>query len=304
MIGSVAVLRILQNTPEGEERIRENELMNINAILDQIAPSDDEIERAFQSRLSEEELQNEDIGIVTKDGQLLRARLSKPSGNGPFPVVIIIHSAPSSTRATDEIGTVWGESIAREQNALTFTLDWREGTMGEEEVTDVVSTIDWARKLLQATDQPIYLFGLDHGVYIALRALETHQEYVDGLIAAYGYSDIAAQYAALVAQDSRGAENFLTQTGCSEAVAVDSCLNDLSATTVEISVPTLLLHGRADSVVPFTQAEQIATQVNESVQLTSVFLDDTAVDHFFLDDTNDAGFTAGEQAIADWLSAQ
>jgi polyketide synthase 12 len=306
MVAAALVLRILQNTDYGQQVLEKQtaEMPDLDTLLDQVMPSEEQIDQAFQPHLDTEDAQSKDIGIITKDGQLLRARLSKPAGSGPFPVIIILHDGPSSTRATDEAAKLWGESLSHEYDAMTLTLDWRESQMGEEEVTDVVSAIDWVRKLRESTDQPILLFGMDHGVYLALAAMETHSEYVDGLIAAYGYSDVKQQYHFLAEHDARGAENFLDDTGCAEETAVELCLEGQSVTSVDIAVPLLVMHGRADTVVPSAQSEQIATQATDPSAVTTVYSDDPAVDHFFLDNEDNAGFTIGENAVNDWLKKQ
>jgi dipeptidyl aminopeptidase/acylaminoacyl peptidase len=145
---------------------------------------------------------------------------------------------------------------------------------------------------------------MDHGVYLALAALQTHSEIVDGVIAAYGYSDIAAQYNFLVEQEPRGAENFLENTGCAEETAIELCLENRSVSPLSISVPLLLIHSRADSVVPITQSEQIATQTTDPALVTISYEEDPQVDHFFLNDDAEAGFATAEAAIHDWLDTQ
>jgi len=303
MIIAAVVLFVLQHTRYGSQVLRQQSQMpNLNALLDSVMPKKEEIDQAFQPRLDVEELNSKDIGILTKDGQVLRARVSKPAGHGPFPVVVIIHDGPSSTRSTDQAATTWGESLAKSQQVLTITPDWREGVMGEEEVVDLLATIDWLGKLLETKGQNITLFGMDHGVYIALSLMATQGESITGLIAAYGYSDIAAQYDFLVAHDARGAENFLDASGCSNQTAVALCLKNLSRTDLAITVPTLLIHGEQDSVVPLAQSQQIANQVNDSANLTVEYMPDPLVDHFFLNKETNPGFVAGKQYIQEWLT--
>lgn len=304
MIISAGVLYGLQHTSYGSRVFQQQQQMpNLNDILDQITPTDEEISQAFQPRLDDAELKSKDIGVITKDGQLLRARVSKPAGHGPFPIIIILHEGSSSTRATDQTAVLWGESLSQTQQALTITPDWRESQIGEEEVTDSISVIDWVKKLREATDQPLYLFGMDHGVYIALATMAAEPESVDGLIAAYGYSDIAAEYHFLNEHDPRGAENFLDRTGCAEEAAVELCVRDTSVTDVHISVPTLLIHSEADTVVPKSQSEQIASQVTDPTLLTTDYIEDTNVEHFFLSKEANPGFSQAQQTVQDWLTA-
>jgi dipeptidyl aminopeptidase/acylaminoacyl peptidase len=176
--------------------------------------------------------------------------------------------------------------------------------IGEEEVVDVISTIDWVTKLSEAQEQPVIVFGMDHGVYLALAAVQTRSEIVDGVIAAYGYSDIAAQYHFLAENDKRGAENFLDDTGCAEETAVELCLENRSISPLTIAVPMLLIHSRADSVVPIAQTEQIVADATEPARVTTLYEEDPSVDHFYLNNEGEAGFDAAETAIHDWLDIQ
>jgi alpha-beta hydrolase superfamily lysophospholipase len=125
---------------------------------------------------------------------------------------------------------------------------------------------------------------------------------VHGLIAAYGYSDIQVEYQFLSSEDELGAKNFLERTGCSEQTAVELCLKDLSLTSLQISVPTLIIHPQNDSVVPVSAADQIASQVTDPTLLTKDIVTEAGIDHFFLNKEDNAGYTAAQKTITDWLT--
>lgn len=303
MIIAAIVLYVLQHTSYGLQILnKQTEMPDLNTVLDSVLPQEDEIQQAFQPRLDNEQLKSKDIGIITRDGQVLRARVSKPEGPGPFPVVAIIHDGPSSTRTTDQVAALWGEALSQEHQMVTITPDWREGQMGQEEVTDILGALDWMGKLRETKDQPITLFGMDHGVYIALSVVEAQRESITGLIAAYGYSDIAAEYHFLAEHDTRGAENFLDTTGCSDQTAVELCLKELSNTAVHLTIPTLVIHSQSDSVVPLSQSEQIASQVTDQTLLTTDYITDTNIDHFFLSKDTNVGFADAKTIIDTWLT--
>lgn len=277
-------------------------LPSLDELLEEAVPTDEEIERMFMPSLGFEELRGEESGLIARDGEAIRVRISKPEGGGPFPAVVLVHDSPASGRATDTIHDVLADRLMQQLNAFVVTVDWRESDYGEGDLTDVISTVDEIRRLAQVQDEPVYLVGFGHGAYLSL--LATRDVDVDGVVSAYGYIDPLQQYLYLVQTNEASASAFLQETGCISALEQESCLQGLIITgNIPEPLPVLILHGTDDSLVPISQSERLNDLLSEN-DATFELITEEGTEHNFMVNVASPGFAPGYNLIAGWLESQ
>jgi dienelactone hydrolase len=251
---------------------------------------------------STERIVHEEMQFIARDSETVKAIYSKPEGDGPFPVMILIHGGESSFRSTEKMASVFEERLIddEEHPMITLSVDWRESDFAQGDLTDILSAIDWIEKRTEAHNQPILLFGLDHGAYLAVLAAQ-HAS-VSGIVSAYGYGNLWEQYQFLKGQNEEQANQFVEQAGCSDTFNTESCLRDASVLTTQIHVPLALLHAPNDSVVPFSQSESLAAEIDSSL-ITLKRIEDEGTTHDFFSDPNAAGFATAYEAVDEWINS-
>ncbi|MFH1426815.1 MAG: prolyl oligopeptidase family serine peptidase [Candidatus Kerfeldbacteria bacterium] len=301
MIVAVVILKYLQLSDKGQAFLQQRsaDVPSLDEILDQAIPDTEEIESLFEPKLGIEALHGYEAGYIARDGETVRARLSKPEGDGPFPAIIIIHDAPASSRATDRVHDVLGERLMEQFNALTFTVDWRDSDFAEDDLTDVISAVDEMSDFVHVKDEPVIVLGLGYGAYLSL--LATRDVQVDGIIIAYPYIDPADQFKHLNNTNQVTAQTFLQQTGCTTALQEEQCLRSLAVTDeYDETVPMLVLHNSKDALVPAIQSERL-TVMHVQTALTVLMLDIENGEHDFLSDPAADGFEQGYSAVVAWI---
>lgn len=302
MIVAIIGLRLYNHfAPEEKKQIATNQPQTLQEFLDSVIPQNVNFDQLSQTTLGTAAILNKEVEFITRDSQTIHAKISKPEGTGPFATIILVHGGQSSGRSTDRVAEVLGEPLMQSTGMMTVAVDWRESTFGQEDLTDLLSTIDWVRGLQETASQPIILFGLEHGAYVSLLAT-VEDVHIDGVIDAYGYIDPWEEYHYLLTVDTTSADNFLEATGCHTAANQEACLHELSLQDVlHIDMPVLILHSQADTFVPIAQSETFATMIDTDF-LTFDRIDDPAVGSGFLASPSVAGFDAALDQINQWIT--
>ncbi|MBI2411300.1 MAG: hypothetical protein HYV32_05405 [Candidatus Kerfeldbacteria bacterium] len=302
MIVALIALRLYNHfAPEEKKQIATNQPATLEEFLNSVIPQNVNLDQLSQASLRTEAMMNKEIEFITRDSQTIHAKISKPEGVGPFATMILMHGGQSSQRSTDRMAEVLGEPLMQSTGMMTVTVDWRESTFGQEDLTDLLSTIDWVRGLQETASQPIILFGIEHGAYISLLATQEDVS-IDGVIDAYGYINPAEEYRYLLTTDATSADNFLQQSGCHTAANQDACLHELSLQDVlHIDIPVLILHSEADTFVPIAQSEMLAAMMDAEL-LTFDRITDPVVGNGFLTTPSLAGFDAALEQINAWVA--
>lgn len=178
----VLVVLIITTIDNPMQRLREEEPQNINALLDEFLAQIPEEPDTLQLSLRPEALRGFNAGLISRDNDPLRVRLSKPAGTS-FPGVIIVHDAPSSEPQTDVSDVELGQPLVDAVSVATFTVDWRSHDGDRNgHIRDVLSAVDWVEKLAPTNNEtPVILLGIGYGAALALDAAQ-QQEAVDGLV--------------------------------------------------------------------------------------------------------------------------
>jgi dienelactone hydrolase len=192
--------------------------------------------------------------------------LTKPSGAGPFPAVVLLHSClglPANRQAIAATIASWGY-------VALFVDDFARRGIRE------TCTVDFAPALADAFGALAYLS--------TLRFVDTRR------VAAVGYSqgaDTALTIAASGGVSSLAAERFK-----SAAAFYPPCANQNGA---RLRTPTLILIGEKDSVTPAADCEALARRQPGGAGVKLVVYPDA--DHLF----DDASVKDGARVDGMWL---
>src|SRR3989339_501519 len=266
-------------------------LQRLKTYMQQAAPLMEQRSVFPRFSLSAEAVYNKEVGFIASDTEPIRARLSKPKGNGPFPIIVIVHGGKGGDAiATDAIAQLLGERFTRELSVLTVTVDWRNSAYGQGDVVDVTSAIDSIRERFDAEQYPLTVLGIDRGAYIALAAIQKTAKPVAGFMSFYGITHPDEYYRYLQTQNQKQAQQFVLQTGCQHETQPELCLNTLSIKKkTPLRIPALIEHSTMDMVVPIAQSELLAEQFDASM-LTWYTPKDSAVTHGFMEQEQATGF--------------
>jgi dipeptidyl-peptidase-4 len=121
--------------------------------------------------------------IPAEDGQMLDYKIFKPSGFDPqkrYPVVLAPYGGPAGHRVTKSWNADWNQILANE-GYVVFILDNRGSDhrgkafedviyrkMGEIEVTDQITGVDYLKQLSYVDPERIGIWGWSYGGYMAL----------------------------------------------------------------------------------------------------------------------------------------
>lgn len=207
--------------------------------------------------------------------------------------VVLIHAFPMNK-------TMWDDQIkALEEEFRVITFDIRGLGQSKSHYPYTMEFIvdDLIELLDQLKIQKAVIGGLSMGGYIAQRAYQRNPERVSALILANTKSEAdndegkLARYKAIKTIDEKGLpiflESFLKNAMAPDAslIAVDRATNiaksnspeavcaatlalmsrtDTTAQLKNISVPTLIVHGEKDAVIPMTAAQNMHVQIKNS----------------------------------------
>jgi cephalosporin-C deacetylase-like acetyl esterase len=204
------------------------------------------------------------------DGLLVRAKLCRPAGNGPYPIAIYNHGGfdglaldpmAATCQQSAQFGYVWLGSSYRGEEGSEGTI---EVCLGE--VTDVIRMLEIARAQPYAAPGRVVMWGQSHGGCVTLRALERGAP-VKAAAAIFGPSDIARVYQGWVdriaANDPQTSFYELlrdkVKTGAggtpTEVPAAYTARSPLAfAADLPANVPLLITHGLDDTIVPLHES--------------------------------------------------
>jgi dienelactone hydrolase len=207
---------------------------------------------------------------VGRPGAAIEGYLTKPSGHGPFPAVVLLHSClglPPDRSAIGKTIANWGyvalfvDNFATRGLKQTCTVDFPQG------VADAYGALS----------------------YVARFAFVDRTR-----IAAVGYSQGADT--ALTIASGRFASAFVLQQGAqfnAAAAFYPPCANQGSA---RLALPTLILVGDRDDVTPAADCARLARAQPRGIsKLKLIVL--TGADHAF----DNPGFTDGARVYGMWL---
>jgi dipeptidyl aminopeptidase/acylaminoacyl peptidase len=212
----------------------------------------------------------ETVTWTTFDGRTLDALAYRPSGTGPFPVVISIHGGPEGqsrpsmnplAQVLVQRGFVYLEPNVRGSTGYGKSfLAADNGRLREDAVKDIGTLLDWISRQPDMDAKRVAVRGGSYGGYMVLASLIHHGERLRAGIDIVGISDFVTFLESTRAyrQDLRRVEY-----GDERDPDMRAFLQSISpmARANEIRSQLLVMHGANDPRVPVQEAEQIVAKV-------------------------------------------
>lgn len=209
------------------------------------------------------------LTLTTRDGLTLPVYLTLPAGSdgGKLPTVVLPHGGPI---ASDGIGFdplveflanrgyavlqpqfrgSTGEGVAHRNSGLQR---W-----GREMQDDITDALKWLVARGTADPSRVCIVGASYGGYAALMGGATTPELYRCVVSIAGVADLPA-LAATRARFVNGSADFERQIGSPRRDGERLAETSPTRLAARFAAPVLLLHGSADSTVPFAQGQRMA----------------------------------------------
>jgi dipeptidyl-peptidase-4 len=211
--------------------------------------------------------------IKAHDGQTLYYSLIKPANFDParrYPVFLFTYGGPHSQRVTRTWGNYFDQYMAQ-QGFVVFRLDNRGsgrreraftdviyGNLGNHEVEDQVTGIDWLAQQSFVDPKRVGVFGWSYGGFMTLRLLSAASDKIAMGVSVAPVTDWALY-------DTHYTEQFVGATPKSDPKAYAD--SGVFAHLDGLKSPLLLIHGMADDNVLFTNTTRLIDNlVNRNVK--------------------------------------
>lgn len=203
------------------------------------------------------------------DGQMLQFRLYLPAGFDPrqrYPVLSSFYGGPTVQRVVRAWGDHFHQYMAQ-QGFVVFTLDNRGSSrrgrafsdplhrlLGDVEVTDQLTGIDWLKTLPWVDEQRVGVFGWSYGGYLAAMLLAKASDQVAAGVAVAPVTDWSLY-------DTFYTERYLARPQDNPAGYLRS---GVLAWVDGLTAPLLLIHGMADDNVLFSNSTRLMAALQEA----------------------------------------
>jgi dipeptidyl aminopeptidase/acylaminoacyl peptidase len=192
-------------------------------------------------------------------GGNIEAYIIRPDGEGPFPLVILLHGHSFFGRGADQVLST-AQTFAREIcfAGLAISLPGygsSEVVQGSVEDTTrqvVKDGVAFTKQLHWVDQGHLFLFGVSRGAIIAA-AMLNDVEGISGAVLYSGAYDLGRLY--------RDTPSFWVRKILNPNGAADPKLLNLLADGAKWMVPTLILHGARDQVIPVNQAKMLGDRL-------------------------------------------
>lgn len=282
-----------------------------------------EFERAFGSRaetawfswsklisLSAEEPKSERITFKARDGATVAYDFHRAWGEGPHPLVVVVHGGGWDSGDSSQLPALNG--VLNRVGYAVASIDYRlapgaKWPTQRHDVEDAVADLR-ARSSELGIDPKdgVYLLGRSAGAQISgALAYQQPPFCIKGYINFYGPSDLTFGYEVSNEEDWLEPRHLIRQFLATEPLKNKDGYRSASLTenVSPAAPPTLLLHGRPDSLTWWKHSERLQTRLIEA-GVPVVFVDMPWAHHGFDFFTNGPGGQISTNAVLAFVESQ
>jgi dipeptidyl aminopeptidase/acylaminoacyl peptidase len=210
------------------------------------------------------------------DGRAIGGFIVRPPAKftGPRPVLIQIHGGPEGQSRpgflgrwnyfVDELGIAVITPNVRGSTGYGKTfVSLDDGMKREDSVKDIGALLDWIAKQPDLDPKRVVVFGGSYGGYMVLGIATTYPERIAGAIDVVGIANFVSF---LENTESYRRDLRRVEYGDERDPAMRAFLTRISPVNnaQKIRAPLLIVHGRNDPRVPYTEAEQIVAAARKN----------------------------------------
>ncbi len=197
----------------------------------------------------------------------------RPAGQGPFPVIVLIHGGPESQYRPDFSSTVqmWVAELGAAviapnvRGSLGYGMDYLsldDGYQREDAVKDIGALLDWIASQPDFDQGRVAVYGASYGGYMALAAAAHYASRLKAAVDVVGISNFVTFLEST--QDYRR-DLRRVEYGDERDPGMRAFLQGISplGQVSRISLPLLVVQGQNDPRVPVTEAQQIVTALRQ-----------------------------------------
>jgi len=197
----------------------------------------------------------------------------KPAGEGPFPVVVMIHGGPPSQVRLSFNGAflsivdlgvaLLAPNVRGSSGYGKSYLELDNGSLREDAVKDIGALLDWIENRPELDAERVVVAGASYGGYLALAAMTHFNDRLRGGIDFAGFSN----FLTMLENTPEFARDWhRSEYGDERDPEMRRFLRAISPTTNahKITKPLLVMQGRNDPRVPASEAEQIVEAVRKN----------------------------------------
>ena len=195
-------------------------------------------------------------------GGTIEAYVTRPSGDGPFPLVVILHGHSFIGRGAEQVLST-AQTFAREICFASLAISLpgygaSEGSQGSIEDSTrhaVKDGLAFTRQLEWVDKSQTFFYGVSRGAIVAAAMLNDVQG-VSGAVLYSGAYDLGRLY--------RDTPSFWVRNILNPNGDANPKLFNLLAEGAKWTVPTLILHGEQDQVIPVNQARLLRDRLKSA----------------------------------------
>ena len=221
------------------------------------------------------------IKYPARDGRIIPAYLTKPKGNGPFPLIVLPHGGPH----VNEVVTYdeWGQMLANAgymviQPEYRMSVGWGAdhfnsayGQHGLKMQDDKDDGVTYLVKQGLVDPNRVAMFGWSYGGYAALVASERTPQLYQCAIAGAAVADPAKSYAR---SRSPYAPKALDEWAKRRGMIGINPIEDVAKT----NIPLLMIHGSVDHRVEYWNLQDYRSAAQKAGLRGQVIVDGVAAD--------------------------
>jgi dipeptidyl aminopeptidase/acylaminoacyl peptidase len=244
------------------------------------------------------DLLGKEITFASSDGALISGFLSKPSGQGPFPAVVLVHGGQAGEQSAKNLGSGKHAETLKNNGYVILSVDYRNSEYGGKEIDDAIAGVNYVRQLDYVDSEKIGIFGSSHGAYISLLVSEKLGDQLKAVVDNFGPADLIDIYNKSVIErttcDDEQKINRLIQTADKYFGGSPENGNPLWKERSpifdikSIKAPVLIIHGKNDCVIPIEQSYRLRDALKLSGKTFRIKIFENGPHGFIYENTEEA----------------